>query len=166
MKCSFILCLEGQAVVQAATSGAHHQHQLLICILHRTINMSVTKHLNSGGSGVFESLKRELKITCSLSSSWLEIWSDWSPSALVFSSVTLCSNSFRLSSTSDNVYKIHNIFNEYIFSEATVNSDGFIFVFFVYLLLVSIIPLSVWMQVCPQFLPSSVTTGVYFHSEL
>lgn len=57
-------------------------------------------------------LHRELQITCSLRSSWLEIWSDWSPSALVFSSVTFCSNSLRLSSTSDNVYKRCNIFNK------------------------------------------------------
>lgn len=39
MKCSFILSLERQAVVQAATSGAHHSHQLLICILHTAVKM-------------------------------------------------------------------------------------------------------------------------------
>jgi len=106
--------------------------------------------------------KKKKEITCSLSRSWLEVWSDCSPSVLLRSSVTLCSSSLRLSSTSDNVYKGQNKFSEKLFVEAYVS----VFFILVYLQLVRNILPTVWKQVCLPFPPSSPATDVYFQSGL
>lgn len=104
---SFILSLQRQAVVQAAAPGAHHEHQLLIGILKKHTRLLKCKKRCRWNK------KHRLRFTCNFSSSWLEVCSDLSPSALLLSSVTFCSSSLRLSSTSDNVCKIHKTLKSY-----------------------------------------------------